>query len=172
MRTYAVKILYLLAWFNLLSRQLFCQRVKIGWCMSNSRSYCKTKEEALLLQTDRAMRYVSQYLVNYCTAAGTSCTANPQQIAVMELEGYSWSTCSKQPRLVDCRIGVVNKLDRRRVCWQRDRLAVEENSRVKCVYLSRYPNFYHAMLCIRGTSHGPVSVCPSVCLSVTSRSST
>ena len=30
--------------------------------------------------------------------------------------------------------------------------------------------FYRAMLCIRGTSHGPVSVC--VCLSVTSRSST
>ena len=23
--------------------------------------------------------------------------------------------------------------------------------------------FYRAMLCIRGTSHGPVSVCPSVC---------
>jgi len=32
----------------------------------------------------------------------------------MELEGYSRPTCSKQPRLVDCRIGVVNKLDRRR----------------------------------------------------------
>ena len=27
-------------------------------------------------------------------------------------------------------------------------------------------NFYRAMLCIRGTSHGPVSVCPSVRLSV------
>ena len=27
---------------------------------------------------------------------------------------YSWSTCNKEPRLVDCRIGVVNKLDRRR----------------------------------------------------------
>ena len=26
-------------------------------------------------------------------------------------------------------------------------------------------NFYRAMLCIRGTSHGPVSVCPSVCQS-------
>jgi len=39
-----------------------------------------------------------------------------------------------------------------------------------------YPNFYRAMLCIRGTSHGPVSVSlsvrPSVCLSVTSRCST
>ena len=31
-------------------------------------------------------------------------------------------------------------------------------------------DFYRVMLCIRGTSHGPVSV--SVCLSVTSRSST
>ena len=44
----------------------------------------------------------------------TSSTANPQQIAVMELEGYSRPTCSKQARLVDCRISVVNKLDRRR----------------------------------------------------------
>jgi len=32
----------------------------------------------------------------------------------MELEGYSRPTCSKQARLVDCRISVVNKLDRRR----------------------------------------------------------
>ena len=39
---------------------------------------------------------------------------NPQQIEVLELEGYSRSTCSKQPRLVDCPIGVVNKLDSRR----------------------------------------------------------
>jgi len=37
-----------------------------------------------------------------------------QQIAVMALEGYSRPICSKQPRLADCRIGVVNKLDRRR----------------------------------------------------------
>jgi len=34
----------------------------------------------------------------------------------------------------------------------------------------QYSSFYRAMLCIRGTSHGPVSVC--LCLSVTSRSST
>jgi len=33
-------------------------------------------------------------------------------------------------------------------------------------------NFYSAVLCIRGTSHGSVSVRPSVRLSVTSRSST
>ena len=33
-------------------------------------------------------------------------------------------------------------------------------------------HFYRAMLCIRGTSHGPVSVSVCVCLSVTSRSST
>ena len=32
--------------------------------------------------------------------------------------------------------------------------------------------FYRAMLCIRGTSHGPVSVCPPVRLPVTSRCST
>ena len=33
-------------------------------------------------------------------------------------------------------------------------------------------DFYRAMLCIRGTSHGPVSVRPSVRPSVTNRSST
>ena len=43
----------------------------------------------------------------------TSCTTIPQQIAVMELEDCSSLTSSKQPRLVDCRIGVVNKLYRR-----------------------------------------------------------
>jgi len=39
-----------------------------------------------------------------------------------------------------------------------------------CLQFPYFPvfRFYHAMLCIRGTSHGPVSVCPSV----TSRSST
>ena len=41
----------------------------------------------------------------------TSRTKNPQQIEVMELEGCSKSTFSKQPRLVHCRIGVVNELD-------------------------------------------------------------
>jgi len=46
------------------------------------------------------------------------------------------------------------------------------------IYVSVSYSFYRAMLCIRGTSHGPVSVClclsvsVSVCLSVTSRSST
>ena len=39
----------------------------------------------------------------------------------------------------------------------------------KCIY---FPLFYRAMLCIRGTSHGPVSVRLSVRLSVTSRCST
>ena len=32
----------------------------------------------------------------------------------------------------------------------------------KCPWQS-VPVFYRAMLCIRGTSHGSVSVCPSVC---------
>jgi len=38
----------------------------------------------------------------------------------------------------------------------------------------RFNGFYRAMLCICGTSHGPVcvSMSVSVCLSVTSRSST
>ena len=44
----------------------------------------------------------------------TCCTTSTQQIAVIELEVYSWSTCCERPRLVDCRIGVVNEFDRRR----------------------------------------------------------
>ena len=32
-------------------------------------------------------------------------------------------------------------------------------------YVSIFYRFYRAMLCIRGTSHGPVSVCLSVCQS-------
>jgi len=53
--------------------------------------------------------------VEILSTVETSCTTNAEQIAIMKLEGYSSPTCGKQPRLVDCRIGVVNKLDRRRV---------------------------------------------------------
>jgi len=60
--------------------------------------------------TDRATRYVSQNLAN-CRII---CTTNPQQIEVMEFEGCRRPARSKQPRLVDCRVGVVKRLDRRR----------------------------------------------------------
>ena len=54
------------------------------------------------------------------------------------------------------------------------RYRAETNTRnfnAKCIYKIQIPvskpiaslNFYRAMLCIRGTSHGPVSVRPSVC---------
>jgi len=44
-----------------------------------------------------------------------------------------------------------------------------QSAYVKCVKIFLdIVSFYRAMVCIRGTSHGPVSVC----LSVTSRSST
>jgi len=116
-------------------------------------------QEALLPQTDRATRYVRQHLVN----SRTSCTTNPQQIAVMELDGYSWSTCSKQTRLVDCRIGVVNKLDRRRrrrrvmlttrstcrgeIFWVR---GLEQSPREKYPNFWRYPNFLITQCVIGG----------------------
>jgi len=45
-------------------------------------------QKALLPQTDRATRYVSQNLVNWCTIIATSCTSNPQQIEATELEHY------------------------------------------------------------------------------------
>jgi len=56
------------------------------------------KQEALLLQTDRATRCIRQKLVNCCRAydsLGTSCTTNPEQIEVMELNGCSRPTCNK-----------------------------------------------------------------------------
>ena len=52
--------------------------------------------------------YVSQNLVNSRNNLYDKSATNR-----MELEGYSCRICMKQPRL-DCRIGVVNKLDRRR----------------------------------------------------------
>ena len=53
------------------------------------------RQEALLSQTDRATPYVSRNLVNCRTAVGTSCTTNPEEIEVMELEGYSRPSCNK-----------------------------------------------------------------------------
>jgi len=49
------------------------------------------------------------------------------------MQGYSWLTCSKQPRLIDSRTGVVNTSstvddDDDELCWQRDRLAVAKSS--------------------------------------------
>jgi len=47
------------------------------------------KKEPLLLQTDHVTRYDRQNLVSCCTTAEKNCTANAQEIKVMELEGYS-----------------------------------------------------------------------------------
>jgi len=52
--------------------------------------------------------------VKILSTVETSCTTQPEQIELVELAGYSGRTCSKKAQLVDCRIGVVNKLDRRR----------------------------------------------------------
>ena len=72
------------------------------------------RQETLLLQRDRATRYVSQNLVN---CRNKMCNKSAKNR--MELKGYSWPIY-KQSRLVDCRIGVVNKLDR----WRRRRRAL------------------------------------------------
>ena len=41
-------------------------------------------------------------LVKILSTVQTRCTTNAQPVAVVELEGCSWSTGSKQSRLVDC----------------------------------------------------------------------
>jgi len=64
------------------------------------------------------------------------------------VEGYSWSTCSKQPRLVDCRIhvGVGDKLYRRGRRW-RVLLTKRSTCRGEVQSLGqslrkKYPNFW------------------------------
>jgi len=56
---------------------------------------------------DRATRYASQNLVN----CRNKLYDKSRTVEVIESEGYRWWTWSRQPRLVDCRIGVVNKLN-------------------------------------------------------------
>jgi len=85
--------------------------------------------------------------VKMLSTVETSCTTNHQQIIVMKLEDYSWLTCSKQQRLVDCHIGVVNKLN----CWQWRRvlLTMWSTCRGKIFWVrsleqsprEKYPNF-------------------------------
>jgi len=59
-------------------------------------------QEDVLPRIDRATRYVTasrDMSVKILSTVETSCTTNPQHIEVMELEGYSRPTCSKQLRL-------------------------------------------------------------------------
>ena len=88
-----------------------------------------------------ALRDVSRNLVNACTTEGTSCTTHPQQIAPVEHHVGDYICASSHDALTV--VGVVNKLDRRRVLLPARRYASA------------------------GTSHGfvSVSVCLSVCLS-------
>ena len=66
------------------------------------------------------------------------------------------------------------------VFWGHEKGKLKNTRQWYFTHLPRRPqwgdHFYRAMLCVRGTSHSPVSVClsvrPSVCLSVTSRCST
>jgi len=76
------------------------------------------KQEAQQLpQMYRATRCVSRNLVNPSTAVAISCTTNPQQMDVKELERYGRPTCIKQSAPsndASTVIGVIHKLDRRR----------------------------------------------------------
>ena len=69
--------------------------------------------------------------VKILSTVETSPTTNPWKIEVMELKGYSWLTCSKQPWLIDCCIAIIHKLDqwRQEFCWQHDQLAMAKFSK-------------------------------------------
>jgi len=117
---------------------------------------------------DNKLCYRATCYVKVFSTAETSCTTtNSQQIAIMELEGYSWSTCSKQPRLVDYRrpyrCRQENKLDRRRrrrrvLLTTRSTCSGEifcvrnlvQNSRGKHSNFWRYPNFLTIQYAICG----------------------
>ena len=109
--------------------------------MLRSRRLChprtKSKQKALLPQTELATRYAS---VKILSTVETSCKTNPQLIEVMELKGYSWPTCSKQPRLVDYCIGlhiaIINKLDRRR---RRRRVLLKTRSTYRGHVFPKFP---------------------------------
>ena len=83
-------------------------------CCKLSRSYDWCQRAVVNVKASSSARICGYIFQNWLSSSKLFCITNPQQIAVVELERYSRSTCSKQPRLVDCRIGVVNKLDRRR----------------------------------------------------------
>ena len=109
---------------------------------------------------------------------GRSCTTNLEQIDVMESEVRP--TCNKlcasgdDASTVTC---VIHKPDRRPVLLTTPSTCCGEVESLEQSSREKFPHFYRAMLFIRGTSHGPVSVfvslsvCLFVSVSVTSRSS-
>jgi len=66
---------------------------------------CKCAARSRQIATPAPHHSVFFYRLDALPAAQTTalkhCTTNPQQIEVMELDGYSWLTCSKQPRCIN-----------------------------------------------------------------------
>ena len=83
----------------------------------------------------------------------------------------SWFHCRRLHCQVDCL--TVSVAERLTVC-QIPRYSIWKSTAKNWILYTGSAGFYRAMLSIRGTSHGPVSVCLclSVCLSLTSRCST
>ena len=82
-----------------------------GFNTPSSRRYEITRNKKHCYRRRTVRRNMLVNLVNN----RNNCTTQ-QQIEAMELERYSRPTCSKQPRLVDCRIGIGNELER----WRRE----------------------------------------------------
>ena len=87
--------------------------------------------------------------VNCCTTAETSCIANPQQIEVIiDLESYSRPTCNKLRATshdASTVLGVINKLDRRRVLLTTRSTCRGEIFKVQSLGQNsggKYPNFW------------------------------
>jgi len=122
----------------------FCQSVcTLRWeLMSDSDIPPLFLQEAPLPQTDRATRYVSQNLVDCRNRLYNKYTTNRSSgVRGLQLIDLLWTATT-------------------------GRLSYRCRQRIRPSTTTTTSFFYIAMLCIRGTSHGPVSVRLSVRLSV------
>ena len=93
---------------DLLTDKKLCYHRKTVWCTMSLKILSLT-ETSRTIQYNKSIYNAHMVSLRAESMARKICATNR-----MELEGYSWSTCSIQPRLVDCPIGVGNKLDHRR----------------------------------------------------------
>jgi len=146
----SVSLFHIIAYKKLSYRRRTARRAMVNG-MVNVDLY-----SAIITKVSNALCLWSAMSVKILSTVETSCTTQPQQIELFELEGYSWRTCSKQPRLVDCRIGVVNKLDRRRrrrvlftmrSTWRGEILSLELGTKIQKevpLTIAEMPKFHYS----------------------------
>jgi len=82
-----------------------------------------------------------------CTSVETSCTTNPEQVEVLELEGYSRPTCSKLCATssdASTVVGAIHKLDRGQVLLTTRSTCSGEIFKVQCFYMAPHTRSHRA----------------------------